>query len=148
MDLEVFDALFNYLYLHQTKFPKDLIIKSIKFNMKTTIFSILLFLISAGFSQDISKQEILPEKNKAFDGKKTLLILNEKDVSSFKFDPMQRELNRLKEIEKILSARIGKFRDEKNIILIPKKLPSLEKEIKRQKEIEKTLRNRYKQKNR
>ena len=123
-------------------------VKFIKFNMKTTIFFILLFLISAGFSQDISKQEILPEKNKAFDGKKTLLILKEKDASSFKFDPMQRGLNRLKEIEKILSARIGKFRDEQNIILIPKKLPSMEKEIKRQKEIEKTLRNRYKQKNR
>ena len=115
--------------------------------MKTTIFSILLFLVSAGFSQHISKQESLPEKNKIFDTEKTIKILNGKECSFIKTDPMQRELDRLKEIEKILSARIGKFRDEKNIILIPKNQPSMEKEIKRQKEIEKILRDPSKHKN-
>lgn len=57
---------------------------------------------------------------------------------SEKLPPMFREMERLKEIEIILSSRIGQISDENKMI----KIPPMQKELERQKKINEILTDR------
>ena len=108
--------------------------------MKKIIIPVFLFfgLISAELSCNSSTSNLLPNRH------------NNIPQTIHKFDdelprqaaPMSRELARLKEIERILTGRIGQFTGKSKMIKKPPKIPAMKKELERQKKIEEILRNR------